>query len=90
MISATGQITRPVNAYLPSPGQVHTLLNAANTLQARCMRSFGLTAPQSQTADLERMPKALEAASPLYGFFNTTTPAALGYNRVVEPPAGLS
>lgn len=87
VISATGQITRPIDAYLSTPDQVQTLLKAMDTLEARCMRPFGLKPPPDQSNGLMQMPQVLRAASPLYGFFNTTTPASLGYDRVQQSPA---
>ncbi|MFD8756434.1 hypothetical protein ACFV0O_36480 [Kitasatospora sp. NPDC059577] len=94
-ITAVEQISRPIDRYLVTPQQVTTLQSAANELNEKCMREFGL--PPVATGLIGFDDQALRydrTHAPLYGFFDPAQAAVSGYDRVPAAapggPAGSS
>ncbi|MFI8454791.1 hypothetical protein [Kitasatospora sp. NPDC085464] len=82
-ITTVEQIVRPIDTYLVTPQQVTTLQAAANALNARCMREFGLPPVASDLIGFDEQALRYDRThAPLYGFFDPERAAVSGYDRV--------
>lgn len=86
-ISSPGQITRPIDPYLPTPAQAHELEAAAYAVTARCMAGYGLTALPTTPTDFVTLARQAEIRNQLYGFFDPAVVASEGYDVLVQAPA---
>ncbi|MER7580698.1 hypothetical protein [Kitasatospora sp. NPDC097691] len=82
-VTAVEQIVRPIDRYLVTPQQVTTLQSAANVLNERCMREFGLPPVASDLIGFDEQALRYDRThAPLYGFFDPERAAVSGYDRV--------
>jgi hypothetical protein len=99
LISADSQVSRPIDAYLPSLRQHHQLWEVRAAAMTACYSAHGVPGttnlPPNLAADLLAQRQDDVARSRLYGLFDTTNAHRHGYSppfdqrglRVPAPPA---
>lgn len=87
-ITSVDQIVRPVDRYLVTPQQVTTIQSAANMLNEKCMKEFGLRGVATELFGFDAKSIRYDKThAPLYGFFDPAQAGASGYDRVPSQPA---
>ncbi|MFD8786560.1 hypothetical protein [Kitasatospora sp. NPDC059599] len=84
-VTTVDQIARPIDRYLVTPQQVATLQSAANTLNEKCMREFGLPPVATDLVGFDEESLRFERThAELYGFFDPGRAAVSGYDRIPQ------
>ncbi|WP_439681056.1 hypothetical protein [Embleya sp. MST-111070] len=83
-ITSVDEITRPIDRYLVTPEEVGSIQNAANIVNEKCMKEFGLPGIPTGLSGFDAKAMRFEKThSPLYGFFDPAGAAVNGYDRVL-------
>ncbi|MER5549354.1 hypothetical protein ABT072_44865 [Streptomyces sp. NPDC002589] len=83
-VVSVAQISRPIDAYLPSVGSVKALIKAADAVTVHCMKGYGFSFDPAAPIGLDDLNRQNKMRSPLYGFFDPDTMRTHGYERYVD------
>jgi hypothetical protein len=83
-ITSSGQISRPLDKYIPTVEDVEQYDKALYMLTDRCMSSFGLSAQPITISGLEKAAAKVKVATALYGYFDTAADPKAGYDRISD------
>ncbi|MFE4479039.1 MULTISPECIES: hypothetical protein [Streptomycetaceae] len=91
VIDRPEQITLPLDGYKPTAEQAVTISRASHLVTARCMKDFGLQAPEETYDAFTQAATAARERTQLYGYFAPAKAAEKGYDRnQVIPDSTLS
>ncbi|MFF2080185.1 hypothetical protein ACFVXG_36170 [Kitasatospora sp. NPDC058162] len=81
VIDRPEQIALPLDGYEPTAEQAATISRASHLVTARCMKDFGLQAPQETYDVYTQAVTAARERTRLYGYFAPAKAADKGYDR---------
>jgi len=87
VITSVDQITRPIDAYVPTVTDINKLTKGMDIVQARCMKGFNLPYQSEEIDGLAQDVLDYIARTPLYGYFGTDTQLDKGYDMMRNPSA---
>ncbi|MFE9425957.1 hypothetical protein ACFYNO_23700 [Kitasatospora sp. NPDC006697] len=91
VIQDPGQISLPLDGYEPTADQAATISRASHLVADRCMREFGLNAPEETYDAFTQEVQEVKKRNQLYGYFVAVGATGDGYDRnQAIPPSTLS
>jgi len=79
-VTSVDQLSRPIDSWLPTMGQVNSIIKATGVVAAQCMRNYGF---DYHLDEKEVDPIAEIDRGETFGYFNPSTVGEKGYDAVI-------